>query len=158
MYYLRRILALISLILILLGMWNRQKEITLLEEQYGLPVETILSQHRDEHKEGIRVNTTTQDGNLISATCKHKKLYGNSLTAVVAAHEDTSMLLSCELQKGEGRVAILKENDEILFQAELPFDETDIPLTAGEYEVITIGKKCTANIILSGNDLEIEID
>lgn len=157
MYHLRRILALISLVLVLLGMWNRHKEIRLLEAQYDLPVETILSQHRDENREGIRVNTTIQDSNLLSVTCKHKKLYGNSLTATVTAHEDTPMILSCELQKGEGKVVILKENNEILFQAELPFEEKNIPLTAGEYEIVTIGKNCTTNIFLSGNELEIEI-
>ncbi|MBM6828426.1 hypothetical protein H9X85_02115 [Anaerotignum lactatifermentans] len=158
MVHLRRIFAFISLILILFGMWNRQKEIALLETQYALPVETILSQYKNENLEGIRVNTTTQDSGLVSASCKHKKLYGNSQTAKITAQYDTSLLLSGTLEKGEGKVLVLNNEDDILFQSELPVAQTSIPLTSGEYEVITLGKKCTTNILLSGTDLEISIE
>lgn len=157
MYYLRRFLALISLVLIIAGMWNNHKKLEPLKAQYDLPVEIILAQHRDENREGIRFNTTSQNREYIFATCRHKKLYGNSLTAKVMTREETPLLLSSELKKGEGKVLLLAEDGSILFQSELPFNDTTIPLAAGEYDVITIGKKCTADIILSGSNLEIEI-
>lgn len=140
---LRKFLGLLSILLAIYWCCNTYFEHQKLEEQYLLPMETILAEQKNVCSEGIRITHTINSKEI---SVKLKELYGNSSVVKINASENTELICSIDLTKGEGRAALLNEEDIILYSAQMPIEEARWQIEKGEYYLHVFGKKCSAEI------------